>query len=177
MTGPFGIGAGIELDEGVIAQFETLQNAIRAIRNMRRELNLGPREKVRVVIRCQNGGLKELFESQSGLISNQKFGGLEALEIIAHEDKAPGRCLYTAFEEFEAFLPISDEEKLKAEIARQEKELAKAEKFQMQVDKKLSSEKFVSGAPAEVVARERDKAAENKAIIEKVSERLKMLTS
>ena len=47
---------------------------------------------------------------------------------------------------------------LAGELARLDKELAKLEKDVTAVNMKLSNESFVSRAPAEVVARERDSA-------------------
>jgi Valyl-tRNA synthetase len=47
---------------------------------------------------------------------------------------------------------------MNAELARLDKEIAKLEKDVVGVNMKLSNENFVSRAPADVVARERERA-------------------
>ena len=55
-----------------------------------------------------------------------------------------------------------------AELARMKEELAYYQGFVISVDKKLSNEKFVAGAPADVVEKERQKKADGEAKIEQL---------
>ncbi|MCQ2125523.1 MAG: hypothetical protein MJZ25_15220, partial [Fibrobacter sp.] len=62
-----------------------------------------------------------------------------------------------------------------AEIARLEKEIEKAKSFATSIEKKLSNEKFVSGAPEAVVNAERVKLATQQDIIAKNQKALEEL--
>ena len=62
-----------------------------------------------------------------------------------------------------------------AEIARLEKEIEKAKAFAASIERKLSNEKFVSGAPEAVVNAERTKLATQMDIISKNEAALKEL--
>ena len=57
-------------------------------------------------------------------------------------------------------LPLGDLIDLTAEAARLQKEVAKVTEEIARLHKKLSNERFVAGAPEEIVAAERDKLAE-----------------
>ena len=55
-------------------------------------------------------------------------------------------------------MPLKGAVDLNGELARLDKEIAKLEKDVIGVNMKLSNESFVSRAPADVVARERERA-------------------
>ena len=57
-------------------------------------------------------------------------------------------------------MPLRGAVDLAGELARLDKELTKLEKDVVGVNMKLSNESFVSRAPAEVVARERERAGQ-----------------
>jgi valyl-tRNA synthetase len=67
---------------------------------------------------------------------------------------------------------ILDKEK---EIEKLEKEIEKTKGFMISLQKKLSNEKFVSGAPEKVVAFEREKLATQEDILKKATEALENL--
>jgi len=63
------------------------------------------------------------------------------------------------------------------EIAKLEEELNYTQGFLQSVEKKLSNERFVSGAPEAVVASERKKQADAQAKIALITDRLEALKS
>ena len=69
----------------------------------------------------------------------------------------------------EVFVPLAGLIDLGAERARLEKEIAQKQAFFASVEKKLSNEAFVSRAPADVIARERQKMADATAEIERLA--------
>jgi len=60
----------------------------------------------------------------------------------------------------EAFVDLAEHIDVPAEITRNEKELEKIAGFIAAKEKKLSNESFVSRAPADVIAKEREQLAE-----------------
>ena len=72
-------------------------------------------------------------------------------------------------------IPLTSNIDVAAEIARLEKEIAYLEGFKASVEKKLSNERFVNGAPAAVVANERNKLADATSKIEAMQATLKAL--
>ena len=58
----------------------------------------------------------------------------------------------------QVIVPLKGAVDLNGELARLDKEIAKLEKDVVGVNMKLSNESFVSRAPADVVARERERA-------------------
>ena len=75
----------------------------------------------------------------------------------------------------EYFIPANDTIDVVAELSKLEQELKYTEGFLKSVQKKLSNERFVSGAPEQVVASEKKKEADAIAKIETLKERLKNL--
>ena len=64
-----------------------------------------------------------------------------------------------------------------AEAVKIRKDIAQAEGFASSIEKKLSNEKFVANAPAEVIAKERAKLMDSRDKIEKLKENLKRFES
>ena len=75
----------------------------------------------------------------------------------------------------EYFIPANDTIDVVAELSKLEQELKYTEGFLKSVQKKLSNERFVSGAPEQVVASEKKKEADAIAKIETLKASLKNL--
>ena len=75
----------------------------------------------------------------------------------------------------EYFIPILDKIDVAQEIEKLEKELSYAEGFLKSVRTKLSNEKFVNSAPAQVVENERKKEADALAKIETIQKSIENL--
>ena len=72
----------------------------------------------------------------------------------------------------EVFLPLEGVIDVEREVARLQEEVAKLEKHVADVDRRLANQAFVERAPAEVVARERDKARTAREQLAKLGEKL-----
>ena len=73
----------------------------------------------------------------------------------------------------EYYIELGDLIDVDAEIAALEKDLAYAKGFLENVMKKLNNERFVAGAPADVLEKERNKKHDAEAKITAIQERLK----
>ena len=73
------------------------------------------------------------------------------------------------------FIPMTGLINVEEEVAKLEAELAYQQRFLESVRKKLSNERFVSSAPAQVVANEQNKKRDAEAKIAAIEEQLQAL--
>ena len=85
----------------------------------------------------------------------KELAGLDSLEIV-REPRKPKLCAWIIHPEFEAAVLLAGLIDATAEIARLQKQIGDKRKALDGTKAKLSNEKFVSGAPPEVVQQQRD---------------------
>ena len=153
-------------DEGILARVELMQEAVSAIRNIRKQKNLAQKEALEVKVIADENYPSE-FEPV--LI---KLANATTVEKVAEKDStAVGFIVKTT----QYFVPMGDKIDKEAEIAALTKDLEYYEGFLASVMKKLSNERFVSSAPEKVVANERAKQADAEAKITAIKEQLAAL--
>ncbi len=152
---------------------ELMKEAVRGIRNVRTEMNVAPGKKAAVFVVSENEGVREIFEE-----GRQFFTALAAAsELTVQADKngiedsavsvvIPNATVYIPFEEL---VDIAQEiERLQKEKKRLEGELARVQGM-------LGNEKFMSKAPENKIAQEREKLAKYTQMKAQVEERLAQL--
>ena len=152
-----------KVDEGLLKSIEDVKQTVSSIRNIRNELSISPKEE------------KELFTSDvDGMTKNasilSKLANISAIKPI-DEKPATTRQFLTGTIENHIFVEIDAEE----EKSKIEEEIKYLEGFLVGVNKKLSNEKFVSGAPEQVVANERKKKADAESKIKTLQQALASL--
>ncbi len=153
-------------DEAVLARFELMQEAVSAIRNIRKQKNLAQKEALEVKVIADENYPAE-FEP---ILS--KLANASSVEKVTEKDStAVGFIVKTT----QYFVPMGDKIDVEAEIATLTKDLEYYEGFLASVMKKLSNERFVSSAPEKVVANERAKQADAEAKISAIKEQLAAL--
>ena len=153
-------------DEALLARFALLQEAVSAIRNVRKQKNMPQKEAVELKVVVDENYPKE-FEAV--LV---KMGNLKAVTPVT--EKNPTDAVFIV-KTTQYFIPMGDNVNVEEEIAKLEKNLAYFEGFLASVMKKLSNERFVSSAPAQVVANERAKQSDAEAKIAAIKEQLAAL--
>lgn len=148
-------------DEKVLASFDFAAEVISGVRNFRKQKNIANKETLDLFVQGENKGD---FES---IIS--KLCNLEAFDTTT--DKVEGAYSFRVGSN-EFFIPLSGAVNMEEEIAKMKEELEYTKGFLNSVMKKLSNERFVSGAPEQVVAMERKKQADAEAKIKVLEERL-----
>ncbi len=147
---------------GVLKQFETTSEVISGIRAIRNEKGISPKEKLELFA-AENS--KE--ELSTELI--QKLGNV----TIQFAAQFPDKGFTFRVGTFEFLIPVSENVDLEAEKEKLEKEKEYLQGFLNSVRKKLSNEKFVSGAPDAVVNAEKKKEADTLEKITQIEEQLK----
>jgi valyl-tRNA synthetase len=150
-----------------------VMNAIKAIRNIRKELNVPMSKKAKVVIVTQSEDLKEIFEDAE--IYFERLAGAEGLILQKDKNGIDKDWAGSVLEGAEIFLPLKELIDFEKERLRLEKEKEHLEEELDRVRKKLSNPGFADKAPAKVVLDEREKEKKYQEMYEKVMERLATL--
>ena len=153
-------------DEGVLAEFELVQDIISRVRTVRKEKNIAFKDEISLSV-INNEQLPTHWDS---LI--QKLGNIPS---ISYTDTAIEGAVSFRVKSNEYFIPILDKINVEEERKKLEKELAHIQGFLKSVRAKLSNERFVSSAPAPVIENERKKEADALAKIETLEKSLQNL--
>ena len=153
-------------DEDILEEFEFIKEVISGIRTIRKEKNIAFKEEISLSI-IDN----EHFTTKWNSII-EKLGNVSAISYV---EKATEGAISFRVKANEYFIPILDKINVEEEIKKLETELHYAEGFLKSVRAKLSNEKFVNSAPAQVVENERKKESDTLAKIETLTQSLNKL--
>ena len=151
-------------DEVLIQHFENTKEATTAIRGLRSEKGMSPKEALEVF--ADANASNEIFVDVFS-----KLGNVSNFNIGAKPEKGFAFRVGT----LEFMIPMSDNIDVEAEREKLQKEIEYNQGFLNSVRKKLSNEKFVAGAPEQVIANERKKEADALAKIAQIEEQLAAL--
>ncbi|MCH9661432.1 MAG: valine--tRNA ligase [Bacteroidetes bacterium] len=153
-------------DAALIENFDFATEVISGIRTIRKEKNISFKDTIDLSV-INSEKASERFDS---VIS--KLGNIDVLNYV---DQSLEGALTFRVKSNEYFIPTSGAIDVEAEIVKLHEELKYNEGFLRSVQGKLKNEKFVNGAPEQVVANERKKEADALAKIETIKASLKGL--
>jgi len=134
-------------------------------RSLRSEFNIQPGVKVKFVIKPTSVQNETFLKNEIDTLN--RF--LSASEIIINTNFAPETPLPSEIGDIATiYLRLDSAIDMSAEAERIGKQVDKLNSYINSLEKKLSNEKFVSNAPAEIVDAERERLAEAKEKIEKL---------
>mgnify|MGYP001583543444 CR=1 FL=1 len=160
------------IDEAIERSMRLPMDAILSIRNIRGEMNISPRERIRADIRAENAEIVKNFEQTAGYVMS--LSGLSHLAIALDTSKPEGSSTGT-IRGAEIYVTSDQVIDKDAERGRIMKEIAKLSKDIEVFSKKLSNKNFVEKAPKEVVEKDTAKLEEFKATRNKLEQSLKLL--
>ncbi len=161
MNQPYPKAKTYKLD--VITKFEVATETIAALRNLRQQKNLSPRDTLTLVI-----GEDYPVEILPVVI---KLGNVE----LGSTDEDLSSAQRFMIRVHELFVPLTGLINVEEEVTKLKADLAYQEKFLNSVRAKLSNERFVANAPEAVVAIERKKEADSLSKIESIKASLRAL--
>jgi len=132
-----------------------LMEAIKAIRNIRAELKVAPGQKIEILILAPDALQRSVLETEKADIL--KLAGGASVELFAAMAEKPTQAASAVLEGVEIYLPLKGLIDLDKEVARLEKEISQATLDQQILNAKLSNPGFTGKAPAQVVAKERER--------------------
>lgn len=147
----------INEQEKIIRDFEFASEVISGIRTVRKDKNISFKDTIQLSILNHEDSSTQF----DPLIS--KLGNISRLDYI--DQKLDGALTFRV-KSNEYFIPISGTIDVETEITKLSEELKYTEGFLKSVQGKLKNERFVSGAPEQVVALEKQKEADALARIE-----------
>ncbi len=153
-----------QTDAGRVADMETVMAVIRAIRNVRGELDVPPGKRISVVLDCKTqGALAAVTAGRDYICSLARVAELET----GIDVERPKQASTQVAGDVEVLLPLAGLIDIAEEEARLKKEIDKVRKDVEFFTKKLSNKNFVDNAPAQVLEKDRGKlaAAEEKMTI------------
>jgi len=136
------------------------------VRNTRNERGMSPKEALDVQVK----GAAPMREAVSALVN--KLANVGAITSV---EKAGEGSVTFLVGTTEYAVDLDGNIDTEAEVKKAEAELGHLRGFLSSVEKKLSNERFVSGAPPQVLEMERKKKADAEAKIKALEERLAVL--
>jgi valyl-tRNA synthetase len=146
------------IDEAAEAQMGAVMETIKAIRNMRAEMNVPLGRKGEVILQPATEELAAVLAANIPFIKTMATA--EPVEIIATGATKPENAVSRVINGIEVYLPLKGLIDVEKEVARMNKELLALENELTRIDGKLSNAGFVAKAPAAVLEQQKSRRLE-----------------
>ncbi|MBR4230086.1 MAG: class I tRNA ligase family protein, partial [Bacteroidales bacterium] len=137
-------------DQRMLDEFDAAREVIAGVRNIRNTRGLSPKEPLELSFLAVDDRYR--FARFEGVV-----GKLANVSKVCEVNEKPAGALSFMVGTMECFVPMPENVNRDEELKKLQDELKYAEGFLNSVLKKLSNEKFVNGAPAAVIEKERNK--------------------
>jgi len=154
------------INTSLISEFEFAAEVISGIRTVRKEKNIAFKDAI---------GFSVINNEKAEVTFDDVIIKLGNLDSINYVSEAVEGALTYRVKSNEYFIPMEGAIDVEAEIIKLTEELSYTQGFLKSVQKKLSNERFVAGAPEQVIANERKKEADALAKIETLQTSIKNL--
>ncbi len=148
----------------ILNHFEIVTEVITNVRNIRKQKNISPKEKLQLFEKVNQGEIINTYDSVIIKLCN-----LSSFEYVT--DRVDGAFSFV-LKHAEYFIPLSQNMDIDAEKTRLAKELEYNQGFLKSVQIKLANEKFMANAKPEMIANEQKKQADAEAKIKAIEEQL-----
>ncbi|HEY9116056.1 MAG TPA: class I tRNA ligase family protein, partial [Bacteroidales bacterium] len=155
-----------KVDKKLLAAFDKAEQIITGVRTVRKEKNILNRDSINLIVKEGEQAMCIFYPVVA------KLGNIEKIEFVP--EKPDGAVVFTIGSQ-EFYIPLAGVIDIESEISKLTEELNYTKGFLTSVMKKLSNERFVSGAPKAVVNVERKKQADAEARIAVIEEQLASL--
>ena len=155
-----------------VSDIDWVRNFILGIRQIRGEMDISPGKELPVLL--QGSAAKDRARSETYANLLGRVGRVESVTVLG-DDEQPPAAATALLGDMRLLVPMKGVIDVEAERARLEKQLDKARTDLERSRNKLGNENFVNNAPAEVVAKEQERAAEFEKTIVQLEEQLEKL--
>ncbi len=163
------------IDPELEQEFELLIGTIRTIRNLRAEADIKPGMKVPVILQSGSNTERQILESGQSYI--QDLAKVETLTITPALEKELKTTMVGVVGTVQVLIPLAGVVDVDALRAKLEKDLAKVEAEIKSLSARLTNQKFVSKAPAEIVQGVKEALVESQKQAEILRDRLNRLAT
>lgn len=146
---------GSKIDEASELQMTAIMETIKAIRNMRAEVNAAPSNKTEVILHFADESLRDVVAKNANYL--ETLASASKVTLLASDATKPENAMTAVVNGIEIYLPLAGLIDVAKETARLNKELKTLDKEVARLDKKLGNQGFLAKAPADIVAKEREK--------------------
>jgi valyl-tRNA synthetase len=153
-------------DPAAESAMNVLQDVCGAVRNLRAEMNIPPRETLQGTLYSPVAAVRAVAESQG-----DAFDRLAAVTLATVAGHAPEGAALLHNPDFDLAVDLPEEQK-KSLRSKLQKQLANLEKAAGGTRKQLSNEAFLAKAPENVVASIKEKLADYESQIERITKTL-----
>ena len=143
-------------------QMEGVMDMIRSIRNIRSGMNVQPSHKAHLMVR-PNAGWAEAIQGAEVYFS--RMASVSALSLLGKDEQVEGKTVSAVCVAGEYFIPLGDLVDFEKEKARLNKERQGIANEIARAEGKLNNPGFLSKAPANLVAAEKDKLEKNRQML------------
>jgi valyl-tRNA synthetase len=154
------------VDDSFLTNMENAMEVISGIRNIRKQNNIPNKIPLTLQVKS-NSQMNTSFDAVVAKLGN--------LEELSYSDEKVANAFSFMLDNNEFFIPFGEEVDVEEEIKKLEEDLHYTKGFLNSVNKKLSNQKFVAGAPEQVVASERKKQEDAANKIKLIEEKLQAL--
>ncbi|MCI1974242.1 MAG: valine--tRNA ligase, partial [Lactobacillus sp.] len=159
-------------DAAADKQMAFLIEVIKAVRNIRMEVNAPMSSQIDIMIQLDDLADKKILDKNVSYVEN--FLHPKKLTVAA-EIEAPKLAKTAVIPGAQIFVPLTELVNVDEELARMEKEETRLQAEVARSEKKLSNQGFVAHAPAAVVDKEKAKKADYESQLAGVQARIKEL--
>ena len=150
-----------------------VKDLVRAVRNIRKDMDVPNSRKSRLYIVAKEAGIREMFETTKSAYIGLAF----ANEVIIQEDGngIPEDSVSAVIPDAAVYLPLHELVDKEKERARLQKDKEKLEKELARSHEMLQNEKFLSKAPQAKIEEEKKKLAGYEKMMAQVMQRLNQM--
>ena len=155
-----------KVDKNIVDSINTAKEIIAGIRTIRLQKNIPNKETLKLQV------IGKFNNENSSII--KKLANLSDIEEVGEKDPTASTFLVGTTE---YSVPLGNNINIEEELNKLETELTYLKGFLKSIDAKLSNEKFVNNAPAQVVDGERKKKSDAESKIKTIEESISKLKS
>jgi valyl-tRNA synthetase len=167
MLQPYPEADSSKIDPQAETELEWVKTFISGVRRIRSEMDIPPGKPLSLLLQNASDIDRLLYDSNQSFI--ETLAKIENSEWLATTDETPESAT-ALVGEMKILIPLAGLIDKDAELARLEKEIGKLQSNVEKTTAKLVNKSFVDKAPAEVVAKERERLAEMSRAIEQLRE-------
>ena len=150
-------------------EMEGVMDVIRAVRNLRAEMNVAVGKRAHLMVRPKAGWEHAMEGAEEYL---KRLAWVSEMQLLAADEAAQGKVVSAVSEAAELFIPLGDLVDLDKEIARLTKERDSVERDIQRAEGKLNNQGFLAKAPAQLVEQEKAKLEVSKDKLAKLNARI-----
>jgi len=156
------------------ARMEGIMDVIRAVRNLRAEMNVQPGRKATLILK-PHAGWADALKSAEGFF--KRLANASGIELLDARAVNPDKSASAVAEPCELFMPLGELVDVEKELKRLAKDLKGLQGEIARAVKMLANPGFLGKAPAQLVENEKEKLATNRGLLEKLMARIAEMES